>query len=161
MMKRIRKTTRNKTMADAEAEAGAAAETERKGTMEASVEEAEAIVVVEEVATVEESMEATATTTMVEEVVAASMLEAEAAEGIMDTITTNTRGINNTVRYTSSNQCLQQFLYPMRIVPNHSSRATTWTATRIKPVAMPTVANGATKCNNGRDQPNLVQRASS
>ena len=40
MMKRIRKTTRNKTMVDAEAETGAAAETERKETMEALMEEA-------------------------------------------------------------------------------------------------------------------------
>ena len=44
MMKRIRKTTRNKTMVDAETEADAAAETKRKETREALVEEDGAMV---------------------------------------------------------------------------------------------------------------------
>ena len=95
------------TMADKEAEASAAAETERDVTMlETSVEDAEAVVVAEEVAAVEEAVEATATTTMVKEVVT-DLMEAEAAKGIMDTTATHTRGINNTHSHISNNRCLQ------------------------------------------------------
>ena len=106
-MKRIRKTRKtNMTMANKEAEAGAA-KINRKQTMSLVVEEAKAMVVVEEaVAVVEVTKETTPSTIMEKETVAASMEAEEAAKGIMDTIITSTRGTNNILSHISNNKCL-------------------------------------------------------
>ena len=114
------------------------------------------------VAAVKEAEGTTPTTTMEEEVLTASMEAEEATESIMDTRIISTRGINNIFCHISSNQCLQQCLY---LIPRpeleRSSRTPTWTAMPSRWVEAPTVTNGATKGNSGRDQPNLVQRTSS
>ena len=135
-------------------------ETEKEETM-ALVEEAEVV----EVAVVEEALakEATVTRTMEEDVVAALMQAEEATQGTMDTTTTSNRGINNTHSHISNNKCLQQSL---SIIPfpvmDHSSITTAWTASKpIRWVEASTVANEATKGNNGRDRPNLVQSSPS
>ena len=149
-------------MSAKEAEA-CAADIEREETM-ALVEETKPVVVAE-VAVVEEAGEtSTATATILEEVVTALMEAEEVAEGTTTgTTTTSIRGINNTPSCISNNKYLRQFLCLIPCpVPDHSSRATAWTATPIRPVAMSTVVNGTTKgSNNGRDQPHLVQRVPS
>ena len=132
------------TTVDKEAEAGAAAETEREDIMAFPAEEA--------LTAVEEATEITTSTTMEEETVAASMETESTAEGIMDTTATSTRRINNILSHISNNKCLRQFIYLIpRPVLGHTSRTTTWTAMPIRQVTTPTVANGTTKGNNGHD----------
>ena len=143
-------------MADTEAGAGTA-ETAKEETMALEEE----VVVAE----VEVAKESTPTTTMQEEVMVASM-EAEAAEGIMDTITTSIEGTYNTHSHIFNNhRCPQQYRYRtlFQVAVHHQhTKATIWTAMQIKWVTMPTVTSGATKGNHiGLDQPHLVQRASS
>ena len=60
---------------------------------------------------VEETKEATPTTTMQEEIMAA-LMEAEATEGITDTITTSIMGTHNTHSLISNNhRCPRQYRY--------------------------------------------------
>ena len=156
-MKRTRRTSQ--TIVNVEAGADAT-EIEREETM--ALEE-EVVVAEEAEAAVEEAEEATATTTMQEEGVATSM-EAEAAKGTtMGTRTTSVSGINNTRSRTSiSHRCLQPYpCHTQYQALRQHTRATIWTFTPTKWVAMPTVASGATKgSSNGCDRPHLVQRAS-
>ena len=117
---------------------------------EASVEEA-----------TEEAKEATATTTMVEEVTA-TVMETEVVEATTtDTRATNIKGIHNTVKQIFSNKYLRQFHYHIQHPVQHLTfKATTWTAMQIKLVKTPTVDNGTTNVNTGRDRPNLGQGVS-
>ena len=116
------------TMFTKEADAGPG-EIERGETM-ALVEEAEAVVVAAAVEEAEKAIAtAIATTPMQEEAVAASMEAEEATESIMDTTTTSTGLINNTLSRISNNKCLRQILCLIPCsVPDHSSRTTTWSA---------------------------------
>ena len=149
----------NRTMVDAEDEAGKANKTEIKLTMVEPLKK-EAEVVVVEAKAKEEVKGGTTTTAMVEEVVATTT-EAEVVEATtMDIRTTSIRGTNNTPSHISSNKCLQQFhCLIQQAVRCLTFKATTWTAMQIKPVTILTVANGATKGSTGPDQPDLVQRA--
>ena len=149
-------------MANKGTEAGEGNGTETEPTMVEPLEE-EAVVVVE--AAVEEAVveEDTTTTKMVEEAVVTTM-EAEVAEATtMDIRITLIRGTNNKRSHISNNnKCLQQFHCPIpQEVLSRSFKATTWTTMQIKPVITLTVAFGATNEHTGRDQPALVQRASS
>ena len=155
MTRRTEETTRTSlTMVNVEAKAGTVIGTKRRETMEATVEEA-----VVEAKAEEEAMEATTTTTMAEEVVATTMKAEVIGATTTDTRTTSTRETNNTPSRISSNKCLQHFRFLIQHpVQGRTFKTTTWTATQIKPVAILTVANGATKGNTGRDRPNLVQR---
>ena len=137
-------------MVNVEEEAGKANKTEKEPTMvEPLEEEALAKVAAEEEAVVEE---AAATTTMAEEAVATTM-EAEVAKAAtMDIRTTSIRGTNNTPSRISSNKCLRRFhCLIQQAIPYLTFKATTWTATQIKPVTILTVVNGATKGNTGCD----------
>ena len=144
-------------MADKEAGVGAVG-TEKEETMTLEEE-----VVTAEVAAVEEAEEATATKTMQEEVMATSM-EAEAVEAItMDIRTTSISQINTLSRISNNHRCPQRYHCCTQYQDFHHqhTRATICIVMPIKWVAMPTVANGATKgSSNGRDQPHLIQRAS-